>query len=147
MYYHKKYKNIKKSFRNCIVRSCAATKNCIRILHPWLAGAQYWTTAVVLVYRLISLIGPHCPASTYSSTCLFSVYASLCTAERKRKRKYRRGTRRREKERKGISYVHACVLTVVGAWQSVHYLRNIYLVITSTIPYTTEICTLTSIVY
>ncbi|KAI4478536.1 hypothetical protein M0804_011859 [Polistes exclamans] len=35
---------------------------------PWLAGAQYRTTAVVLVYRLISLIGPHCPASTYSST-------------------------------------------------------------------------------
>jgi len=30
--------------------------------------------------------------------------------------------------------VHACVLTVVGARQSVHYLRNIYLVITSTIP-------------
>ncbi|KYN06325.1 hypothetical protein ALC62_02662 [Cyphomyrmex costatus] len=35
-------------------------------MHPWLAGAQYRTTAVVLVYRLISLIGPHCPASTYS---------------------------------------------------------------------------------
>lgn len=35
-------------------------------MHPWLAGAQYRTTAVVLVYRLISLIGPHCPASTHS---------------------------------------------------------------------------------
>ncbi|KAG7188698.1 hypothetical protein KM043_008320 [Ampulex compressa] len=38
---------------------------------PWLAGAQYRTTAVVSVYRLISLIGPHCPESTYSSTCPF----------------------------------------------------------------------------
>lgn len=101
-------------------------------MHPWLAGAQYRTTAVVLVYRLISLIGPHCPVSTYSSTCP-SLSMHFVVHGREKEEVGR--VRRREKERKGISYVHACVLTVVGARQSVHYLRNIYLVITSTIPY------------
>lgn len=88
-------------------------------MHPWLAGAQYRTTAVVLVYRLISLIGPHCPASTYSSTCPF-LSMHFVVHGREKERGNVVGMRRREKERKRgrISYVHACVLTVVGARQS-----------------------------
>lgn len=73
-------------------------------MHPWLAGAQYRTTAVVLVYRLISLIGPHCPPSTYSSTCPFlSMHFVVYGREKERGNVV--GIRRREKERKGISYM------------------------------------------
>ncbi|CAL1685793.1 unnamed protein product [Lasius platythorax] len=91
-------------------------------MHPWLAGAQYRTTAVVLVYRLISLIGPHCPASTYSTCSSLSMHLVVHS----RKKEGGENVRRKEGVRKGISYVHS---TVVGARQSVHYLRNICLVI------------------
>lgn len=63
------YKNIKDYSK--LHHEIGRSKESHKRLHPWLAGAQYRTTAVVLVYRLISLIGPHCPASTYSSTCPF----------------------------------------------------------------------------
>lgn len=55
-------------------------------MHPWLAGAQYRTTAVVLMYRLISLIGPHCPG-IYILYVLLSQYAlGWCAVERKKDR-------------------------------------------------------------
>ncbi|KYN16989.1 hypothetical protein ALC57_10761 [Trachymyrmex cornetzi] len=66
-------------------------------MHPWLAGAQYRTTAVVLVYRLISLIGPHCPASTYFSTCP-SLSMHFVVHSREKERGNVGGVRRREKE-------------------------------------------------
>lgn len=87
-------------------------------MHPWLAGAQYWTTAVVPVYRLISLIGPHCPASTYSTCSSLSVCIWLLA------QKERGGNGGGGEERDKLR-----ALTVVGARQSVHYLRNICLVI------------------
>ncbi|KAK1121057.1 hypothetical protein K0M31_010838 [Melipona bicolor] len=59
------------------------------------AGAQYRTTVVVSVYRLISLIGPHCPESTYSSTYPFP--GAHFVAARKEKAKT---PRREEKKRK-----------------------------------------------
>lgn len=93
-------------------------------MHPWLAGAQYRTTAVVLMYRLISLIGPHCPG-IYILYVFLSQYAlGWCAVERKKDRGGNVGGG--EGERKGISYVH---FAVVGARQSVHYLRNICLLI------------------
>ncbi|KOC65573.1 hypothetical protein WH47_00543 [Habropoda laboriosa] len=55
-------------------------------MHPWLAGAQYRTTAVVSVYRLISLIGPHCPESTYSSTYPFPGVHFVVVAKKRRHR-------------------------------------------------------------
>lgn len=61
---------------------------------PWLAGARYRTTAVVLVYRLISLIGPHCPASTYSSTYPSSNVQFVVDTEEKGERRSRGGAGR-----------------------------------------------------
>jgi len=78
-------------------------------MHPWVAGAQYRTTAVVLVYRLISLIGPHCPASTYLLYVPFSRYALRCARSRKRRRK--RGRGEMERERKERDKLRACVCT------------------------------------
>lgn len=127
-------KTIKKSLFELHHEAMRSNQELHTRMHPWLAGAQYRTTAVVLVYRLISLIGPHCPASTYSSTCP-SLSMHFVVHGREKERGNVGGVSRREKERRRISYVHACVLTVVGARQSGHYLRNIYLVITSTMPY------------
>jgi len=99
----------------------ATSRSRIGRMHPWLA--QYRTMAVVLMYRLISLIGPHCPASTYSSTwpslrMHFAVHARKKEAGRKRGR-----------GAKGISYAVYVHGHRVAARQSVHYLRNICLVI------------------
>lgn len=74
-------------------------------MHPWLAGAQYRTTAVVLVYRLISLIGPHCPASTYSTCSSLSMHLVVHREKRDGGNVGGGG----EERRKGISYVHARV--------------------------------------
>ncbi|TGZ51876.1 Uncharacterized protein DBV15_10009 [Temnothorax longispinosus] len=95
------------------MRSCAEAKNCTREMHPWLAGAQYRTTAVVLVYRLISLIGPHCPASTYSSTCPF-LSMHFVVHGREKERGNVVGMRKRERERekkKKRDKLRACVCT------------------------------------
>lgn len=89
---YNKYNIIKK--KNIIVRIVQKDlrKNWeLRVrMHPWLAGAWYRTTAVVLVYRLISLIGPHCPASTYSSTCSSLSMHFSCAQLRKRRKKKRK---------------------------------------------------------
>lgn len=80
-------------------------------LHPWLAGAQYRTTAVVLVYRLISLIGPHCPASTYSSTCpSLSMHFAVHTLRKRR----RKETPERDKLRERVC-THGRRCSAIGA--------------------------------
>lgn len=83
-----------------IIRESSAKKEQCKNVHPWLAGAQYRTTAVVSLYRLISLIGPHCPESTYSSTYPFSAAHFVVATKKKIKIKKEKESSKPVKEEK-----------------------------------------------
>ena len=83
------------------------------------AGAQYRTTAVVSVYRLISLIGPHCPESTYSSTYPFpgAHFVAARKKERTRAKTPRREKKKKQKKKKKkrkTSYKRARALRIIS---------------------------------
>lgn len=87
-----------------IIRESSAKKEQCKNVHPWLAGAQYRTTAVVSLYRLISLIGPHCPESTYSSTYPFSAAHFVVATKKKIKiKKEKESSKPVKEEKKKIS--------------------------------------------
>ena len=68
------------------------------------------------MYRLISLIGPHCPESTYSSTYPFPGAHFVAARKKKRERRHREEPAKRgeEEEEEEGEKKDACVLVENG---------------------------------